>query len=174
MPGFITRAAWLAGCAIIAVAGIAAVSTAPVRAQDTAPPDPVRVQPQMRIQCSPARVEGTQCPQPSGVCPDTTLGIGGNYLVDNGHQNVTRYGPDWHNAQRVHVRSVAGSEVETEESDPYFNSYVTMTFRLGDGRTPITYVHSIYPITGTNRINPAVDRATLQSEGNCVRIPLRR
>jgi hypothetical protein len=166
MQGFIKTAALLAGCAIIAAAG-----TAQVRAQDTAPPDPLRPFPPMRIQCSPARVEGTQCPQPSGVCPDTTLGIGGNYMINNARQIVIRYGADWHNAQRVHVRSNAGSVVETEESDPYFNAYVTMTFHLGDANTPITYTHSIFPITGSNRANPTVDRPTLQSTGTCVRIP---
>jgi len=163
MHGFITRAALLAACAIIAAAG-----AAHVQAQDTAPPEPPRLLPPMRIQCSPARVEGTQCPPPSGVCADTTLGIGGNYLIDTRRRSVTRYDANWTVPQRVQIHNMAGSEITTEESDRYFNAYVTMAFRLGDARTPITYVHSIFPITGS--ATPANDRPTLRSEGTCVRI----
>jgi hypothetical protein len=66
----------------------------------------------------------------------------------------------------------AQGEIATEEADRYFNAYVTMTIRLGGANTPITYVHSIFPITGS--ATPASDRPTLRSEGTCVRIPQRR
>jgi hypothetical protein len=155
MQGLNVLAAMLAGLAIVAW-GTAAEAQA------------------IRIQCSPARVEGTQCPPPSGICPDTTLGIGGNYQIDAARQSVTRYTYEWTQPQRIRVIRAAGGEVNTEESDRYFNAYVTMTFRLGDGRTPITYVHSIYPITGSNRTAPTSDRPTLRSEGTCVRVPQRR
>ena len=154
MRGLAMRAALLAGLAIVVGSGAAEAQT-------------------VRIQCSPARVEGTQCPPPTGICPDTTLGIGGNYAIDVARRSVVRYSPDWDLPQRLRTGdSTAPGEVITEESDRYFNAYVTMTFRFGDGRTPITYVHSIYPITGSR--TPANDRPTLRSEGTCVRVPQRR
>lgn len=154
MQGLTMRAAALAVIAIVA-GGTAAAAQA------------------IRIQCSPQRVEGTQCPPPSGICPDTTLGIGGNYQVDVARQSVTRYTAEWAEPQRVRVGRAGAGEVMTEESDRYFNAYVTMTIRLGDGRTPITYVHSIFPISRTSAA-AASDRPSLRSEGTCVRVPQRR
>ncbi len=154
MQGLNVRAAMLAGFAIVA-GGTAAEAQV------------------VSIQCSPQRVEGTQCPAPSGICPDTTLGIGGNYAVDAARQTVTRFTYEWTQPQRVRVGSAGEGEVMTEESDRYFNAYVTMTFRLGDGRTPITYVHSIYPIARSGTA-AASDRPMLRSEGTCVRVPRRR
>ena len=148
------RAAILAGCVIVAGSSAAVAQS-------------------VRIQCSPQRVEGTQCPAASGVCPDTMLGIGGNYAVDVARQSVTRYTNEWTEPQRVRVGRAGEGEVMTEESDRYFNAYVTMTFRMGDGRTPITYVHSIYHITRSGGASGG-DRPVLRSEGTCVRVPRRR
>lgn len=127
----------------------------------------------IRIQCSPQRVEGTQCPQPGGICPTTDLGIGGNYAVDVRHQSVTRYSREWTTPQRVRVARAADGELTTEESDPYFNAYVTMSIRIGEGRGPISYVHSIYPLA-PGRAAPASERPMLRSEGTCVSVPARR
>jgi hypothetical protein len=119
----------------------------------------------IRIQCSPHRVEGTQCPQASGICPDTLLGIGGNYAIDLAGQSVTRYDAEWTLPQRVPVGRAGVGEITTEESDRYFGASVTTSFHLGDGGTPITYVISIFPIAGAASRLPA-----LRSEGSCVRV----
>ena len=173
MQGVIMRAAMLARVALAVGAGIAhAQAQGLTDTQTQTQTQTQRPAPPVRIQCSPARVEGTQCPPPNGLCPDTTLGIGGNYAVNLAGQSVTRFSADWTLPQRVRVARAAAGEIVTEEADRYFNAYVTMTIRMGGPNTPITYVHSIFPITGS--ATPANDRPTLRSEGTCVRIGPRR
>jgi hypothetical protein len=177
MQGVTMRAAMLAGAFVVGAsvggAGVAqAQAQGPTDTQTQTPPQTPRPAPPVRIQCSPARVEGTQCPPPNGICPDTTLGIGGNYAVDLPRQSIVRFSADWTLPTRVRVARAGAGEIVTEEADRYFNAYVTMTIRLGDANTPITYVHSIFPITGS--ATPGSDRPTLRSEGTCVRIGPRR
>jgi hypothetical protein len=121
----------------------------------------------IRVQCSPERVEGAQCPQPGGICPDTLLGVGGNYAIDFEQPSVTRFNAEWFQPQRVPVRSSAPGEIVTNENDRWFNGYVTSTFRLGEGRAPITYVLSIFP---AGAAAASGNRPLLRSEGTCVRL----
>ena len=84
-------------------------------------------------------------------------------------QSVTRYNAEWAGPQRLPVGQASAGEVTTEESDRYFNAYVTTSFHLGDGGTPVTYVLSIFPIA-RGAAAPSSARPMLRSDGTCVSV----